>query len=71
MRNSKKWVLKIGNIGILRFKILWFFFASIRGGSIHAKIKSLIGTLSNDDLSGNPGYNNHSYVDLMLENMKI
>lgn len=31
---------------------------------------TIVETLSDDDLPGNPGDNNHSYVGMMLENMK-
>jgi ABC-type Zn uptake system ZnuABC Zn-binding protein ZnuA len=31
---------------------------------------SVVETLSDDDLPGNPGDNNHSYIGMMLENMK-
>ena len=31
---------------------------------------TIVGTLSDDDLPGNTGDNNHSYVGMMLENMK-
>jgi ABC-type Zn uptake system ZnuABC Zn-binding protein ZnuA len=31
---------------------------------------TVVETLSDDDLPGNPGDNNHSYVGMMLENMK-
>jgi ABC-type Zn uptake system ZnuABC Zn-binding protein ZnuA len=31
---------------------------------------AIVGTLSDDDLPGNPGDPNHSYVGMMLENMK-
>ena len=30
----------------------------------------MVETLSDDDLPGKPGDNNHSYVGMMIENMK-